>query len=774
MKKSRVRLIAILFVVILAACAAVLVHAGTTGIISGVVKDAESGNILSGVNIIISGTKLSTVTDGKGYYAITNVPPGEYEVSAEMVGYANDAAGNVQVTMDTTATVNFELKQEAIQEQAVVVTRPKPMIDTAVVNTLNLITAQQETLTREDPANLRTAGGVLSALPGVALDVSGSGQLHLRGGRTDQIGWYIEGIPITDPNTGMFGTNIYTTGMSRMQIYTGGFGAEYGNAISGVLNEVIKTGAANAGGHLNTESGNQYYRDGFIEFGGGEPEKFNYYVASAAQRTNLDGPYIKGQEYSDNVAKLVWPSKNDTVTLLALQGTLAGYLDGIHTTGNYNNPTPEEKDYARQRYNVGALSWSHNFSPESFLNVRPYVEYTSVMQSAMGGSFGLPFYVDSWSQRKGLQVDYTNQLNEKHLLKAGGSLLSSDNNYYMYAFFPPMGATFALYDYQNDVNTFQKSLFIQDKIKLSDKWTADAGLRYESMKYDLANLKFNDVTGVYDVAAVNDPTESDITPRLGVSFAENSRTAWKASWGKYTKFVPSNTVQKIYVDPANPIFTPEAYSPGLGATAPQNSTAYEISYEKQLTDSFAYRITPFHADYENLGDTYIDPGTGVSTYTNLGKGKSSGVELFARKKMSDKWQGWFSYTWQTTRANSPGSSNLDSINYTSWDQRHTVVLVTEYKNGKAGHSMRADIGSGRADSTSTPSKQQYAGPYCILTYNLSLDLPQNSKVGDQLYLNIFNLLNSGQAMQYSWQGPNRVKTSWVPDRFISMGVTRNF
>ena len=107
--------------------AAVWVDAGTTGIVSGTVR-SDDGKPLSGANVIITGTKFTTVTDANGYYAITNVPPGDYEVRAEMVGYANATANPVSVTMDSTADVKFEMKQEAIKETTAVVTRPRPMI----------------------------------------------------------------------------------------------------------------------------------------------------------------------------------------------------------------------------------------------------------------------------------------------------------------------------------------------------------------------------------------------------------------------------------------------------------------------------------------------------------------------------------------------------------------------------------------------------------------------------------------------------------------------
>ncbi len=757
--KATALVCAILFVTV----AALWVGAGTTGIVSGVVKSAKDQTPLSGVNVIIEGTNLSTVTDAEGRFTITNVPPGEYSVRAEMVGFATMTVGGVQVTMDEKTSVGVDLQEEATREEEVVVTRPRPMVAPGVVNTLNLVTAQQEPLTRLDPTTIRSAPGVLSALPGVTVEPSGSGQMHVRGGKADQTGWYLEGIPITDPNTGMFGTNLYTTGVSKFQAYTGGFGAEYGNAISGVLNEVKKTGADISRPEMKFEGGSTSYRDGQVEFGGGTADVFNYFVGAAAQATDLDGPVVTRQEYYDAVTKLVWPSKDNTVTLLALQGSLLGHPDTYHDTGDNGEPTPYELDFMRQRYGVAAVTWSHNFSPESFISVRPYHLNTDIEQNLVG-KFGV--FARIASSRTGLQVNYTGQISPRHLLKVGGSMMTSDNDYYIYPGFP---------FYRADVNTSQSDLYVQDQVKLSDRWTFDAGLRRESITYDRTGNEYVPGAG-YSGAPIPDATESRTTPRMGLSYAADDRTAWKFSWGRYAKFVPSSSVQKTYIDPdAAPFGAPwEAIMPGLGATAPEMSTNIELSFERQLSDTTALRVTPFKAFYENLGETYMDPNTYVSTYTNLGEGQSSGLEFMLRKKMSNNWQGWLSYTYQKTRANRADLGYVDDMYYTSWDQRHTLSIVTDYATGRWSHTLRADYGSGRFD-LGDPTTAQRARPSMILSYGLSVNLPENwSGVGQRLYFNVYNLFDNHQTLQYRWDAGTRVTDAWVPARFISVGVAKEF
>ncbi len=747
--------------------AGITVYAATTGSVSGIVKDAANTPI-SGANVVIEGTTLTTVTDDQGRFVITNVPPGDYQVTVQMVGYRTETLANVQVIMDSVASADFSLTEQAIAEEAVVVNRPRPMINPEMVNTFNLVNVQQETQTRTDALSVRTAPGVLSTLPGVIVESDGTGQMHLRGGKPDQVGWYFEGIPITDPNTGTFGTNLMTTGMSQFQMYTGAFSAEYGNAISGALNEVIKTGVNTPGLNTATEGGGNKFGSMVGEFGGGESNSFNYYVSANVMQGDVDSTFIKRLEYSDNVVKMVWPSAKDKITLVATEGSQVGLLENYHTIDAYNNPVSAEKDSIQQRFALGGVEWSHNINSGSYVSVQPYYHFFTGVTSAMGGSFGSGQGTDIWSNRMGIQAKYVNQLNPIHSIKLGGSFVKSNNNYFLALYYPEWDY---YYPYFNaDVDTTDNSLYAEDQMTLSEKLIFTAGIRRDSITYDRTGLAYVEGSG-YTGDPVGDVTESKVTPRFGVSYAGDSTSAWKASWGKYSKFVPSNAAQTIYCNPAD-----EAWGPGLGSTDPQMSTNYELTYEKQATDTLAWRATYFHNHFDNLG-IYELLNSGAYLYTNVGEGKSEGVELYVRKKMSDNWQGWLSYTNAKARSNRADFGLNDQMYYTTWDQRDTLSMVTEYKNKNLVHSLRADYGSGRPDRISDATEiaiQSRANPYIIFSYNMKMSLPQGSSLGDSLYLDIYNIFNNHQTLQWNANATGKTRDSWIPSRSFSLGLTKAY
>ena len=107
-----------------------MAYAGTTGKIVGTVTDAESGEPLVGVNIVLEGTSLGSSTDPDGYFSIINVPPGTYRMSVFYIGYATTTVENLSVSIDRTTTQNVDMQSEVLTGQTVIVEAERPAIET--------------------------------------------------------------------------------------------------------------------------------------------------------------------------------------------------------------------------------------------------------------------------------------------------------------------------------------------------------------------------------------------------------------------------------------------------------------------------------------------------------------------------------------------------------------------------------------------------------------------------------------------------------------------
>jgi outer membrane receptor protein involved in Fe transport len=216
---------------------------GTTGKIVGRVIDAETGEPLFGANIIVEGTIHGAATGPDGKFVILRVPPGVYSVRATMMGYAPYQVGNVRVSVDKTTTVDFNLRTEVIAGQTVTVVAERPIIQRDLTSTEAVVSSDvidQLPLDRiEDVINLQA--GVVEG--------------HVRGGRQGEVMYMIDGIPVNDVYSGESAFEVENNAVAELQVISGTFNAEYGQAMSGVVNIVTKAGGDEYHGEFSTYGG---------------------------------------------------------------------------------------------------------------------------------------------------------------------------------------------------------------------------------------------------------------------------------------------------------------------------------------------------------------------------------------------------------------------------------------------------------------------------------------------------------------------------------------
>lgn len=212
--------------------------AQTTGKISGVIKDTETGEPLRGANVILVGTYKGAATDVNGRYFILNVPVGRYDVQATMMGYTTVKKTEVLVSLDRITTLNFELLGTVIQGEEVFVVAKREILHKEVSNSQQVITQAQLL----EAACVRSISDFLSKQAGVTDEV----HLGIRGGSPDQTGAVINGLTFVDAALGKAQATIPLSAVEQVSVITGGFNAEYGNYRSGLINVVTKSGWNNA------------------------------------------------------------------------------------------------------------------------------------------------------------------------------------------------------------------------------------------------------------------------------------------------------------------------------------------------------------------------------------------------------------------------------------------------------------------------------------------------------------------------------------------------
>ncbi len=286
-----------------------IIFSQTTGKISGKVTDSETGEALIGANVLIEGSGMGAAASENGQYFILNISPGVYNIRFQMVGYGTKTIENIRVSVNRTTNVSMSLSQQALTTETVVVSADKLAMKKDQTSSIRNVSADQiEMLPVE---NIES---IVSMQAGV---VDG----HFRGGRSTEVSYLVDGIQ-TDERFDRNGktVEIETEAVQDLEVITGTFNAEYGRAMSGIVNVVTKDGGTEFKGSFSGHLSNYITSnsDVFIGLKNGDVSRNKDFKVS------LSGPIYK-----------------DIITFFAnyRYEDVKGYLNGINRfqVDNYTN-----------------------------------------------------------------------------------------------------------------------------------------------------------------------------------------------------------------------------------------------------------------------------------------------------------------------------------------------------------------------------------------------------------------------------------------------------
>lgn len=263
------------FVILLGALflGALNVMAGTTGKLHGTVT-SDKKEPLVGVNVRIEGLRLGVMSDEKGEFVLIGIPAGTYMVHANMLGYAGFTAGNVTITPDFTTELPIVLKSEAVQMEEVHVEAERPLLQKDATGSTRFISgsdiAKMPVRGYKDAAAQQA--GIVNFARQIDRESSNGPTLILRGGRPNETAFYVDGFSQQDPLTGNSTTAINNNAIDEVVVMNGGFSAEYGRIMSGVVNVVTREGGDRYSGSLEavtdnfTGTGNELFRSRVYDY----------------------------------------------------------------------------------------------------------------------------------------------------------------------------------------------------------------------------------------------------------------------------------------------------------------------------------------------------------------------------------------------------------------------------------------------------------------------------------------------------------------------------
>ena len=674
--------------------------------ISGVVKDKESGETLPFANVFIKDTNIGTTTNGDGFFTLFNVPSENSTIQVQYLGYKVET---------------LTLTKEIVKDKITILLAPDfNKLDEVVINTdsrQQIIkmneNVSQISLSPKRLASIPNLGEkdifrALQLLPGVSGTNESSAGLYVRGGTPDQNLVLLDGFTVyhVDHFYGFFSA-FNSDAIKDIQLFKGGFPAEYGGRISSVMDLTGKRGNINKvsfSGGLSLVSANATLE---IPIG----EKANLLLAGRRSYTDIirsglynnifdlynDNNQSNGTRFPNfnnfqqnqtqpsfyfydlNTKFSYNPSDKDIISISMYNGE-----DNLDSSRKNNNTfgsntdgersiTTDIKDLLNWGNWGSSIRWARQWNDKLYTNiVGAYSNYFSNRNRVNDVTIQLPDTTNNF--KTGLVEDnnlkdYTLRLhseykiNSKHSLEFGGQITKNDVDY-NYTF--------------NDTITVidQKDEGVLNTVYLQDKWSPSE--------------KLNIVGGIR-------ATHFDVTdefyyePRFSLSYQLNDKLKLKGAWGRYYQFV--NRIVREDVTQGSRDFwlladeenSPISFSEHLiiGSSYEIDDWLFDIEYfEKEMTGLTEFSLRFQSAQGADPNDQLFFEGTGISR----------GVD-FLIQKMVGKYTGWMGYTLSEVVHTFPGLS--DKPFYSLNDQRHEFKLVNVLKAGRWDLGATWVYGSGK-------------------------------------------------------------------------------
>ncbi len=676
----------------------VLVLGGVTGKLVGTIKDKTTGEPLLGASVVLEGTTLGAVTDVDGRFVVINIPPGVYNIKASFVGYESVVFEKVKIIVDQTTPLPILLSSKSLQVGEIVVTAKQSMIHKDLTSSISVISRDQiEALPVVDFTDL------LSLQAGV---VGSGANIHIRGGRSNETAYMIDGMLVQDPLLGGLATNVGKDAIQEMSLLSGTFNAEYGNALSGVVNIVTRDGSENYTGKLegkSSEFGVSEYKKLHENIMAGSfsgplfTSKLNFFLTGEQNNVGSYLPYGYDQEQTV-FAKISSTLIPDLKVTLSNRGS-----KGAHQS--YYHPYKYIPDqYLRSRRDSwqSTLALTHTVSKTFFYDLRfsyfnqgyysgldkdtsAYILSSDWTYLPDAGN-GLEFYSRADPQEMTIsrtssfdgKIDALWQIGNVNEVKFGVSLKQNWLKYF-YVYDPKRN-----YPYLNDYQAkpYEGSTYIQDKIELPEL-VINIGLRFDYMN---ANVQFrSNPLDSNSIIRVN--PRSQFSPRIGIAHPISDRTKLHFAYGHFFqnpsfRYLYENHQYDLNV--REPIF-------GQASLDAERTIAYEVGITHQFSERIALALTAYYKDITGLLGTryyypYVDGRyTAYTLYVNEAYANIQGFEANLTVRPDKYFSGQLTYTYSVAKGsasseeeNYPSTQASTQLYYLEFDQTHVFNAVASF------------------------------------------------------------------------------------------------
>lgn len=644
--------------------------------IKGFVYDNDSGEPIPFANVVLKGTNYGVATDINGFFSINKIPDGKYTLTLRYVGFEEYAE---EITLSgkqvVSRKINLKVASQQLKEVKIKGNREERKIETTV---------SVEKISPKQIQQMPSIGGqadlaqYLQVLPGVTFTGDQGGQLYIRGGSMIQNKTLLDGMAVYNPfhSIGLFSV-FETDVILSADIYTGGFGAEYGGRLSSIMD-------------ITTRDGNKRHHTGKIG------------ITTLGANLILEGPLKKETPESKSTITYLVTAKNSYLSQSS--GLFYSYMDSglpYDFMDLYGKFTMQSENGSK----VSLFGFNYTDEVKNYQSIANYdwynygggANFSAVTGSnaIMEGNFAYSDYKitleDESNYPKSSRINgFTFGLHMtyfigKNKLKYGVDLEGFGTNYEFYNSF---GRHF-----KQTENTSEMSAFVTYNIKVG-KWLIDPGFRL-----------------IYYASVAEVSPE----PRLAIKYNATDKLRFKLASGLYSQnFLDAksdNDVVNLFTG-----FLTGSENLGVSSTFGgeevtsfiQKAQHIILGVEYDINDYLQLNIEPYFKNFSQLinmnrnkmfdnlpeyqeGGAYETPEY-LRTDFIIEKGKAYGVD-FSLKYSYDKIYLWVAYSLGYIER----TSEAEGAYNPHYDRRHNINTLATYTAGDSREwefSARWNFGSG--------------------------------------------------------------------------------
>ncbi|MGB7055595.1 MAG: TonB-dependent receptor [bacterium] len=683
-------------------CMGIFLFASMNGKIQGTVSDGKTGEPIVDANVLLLNSDIGAATDNEGNFFILNVAPGDYKLEVSCLGYGTKRIANVTVEYDKTVRLTIPLEPTNIEIAPVTVTSDRPAVSKDMVGTTYLV--------RKDEISYLPVDYTIDLVAFQAAVARRDTTLHVRGGRATEVQYMIDNVPIMDPQTGDMAINLSKGIIDEVIFLPGGFSAEYGRAMSGIINMITARPADNLSMRVRGKTERIMPPD--HDFGYGNLESSVHLPVNKRLKGYLSLDVMHTDDWDPRFHILPHKERDDYSLygkwLYAISGKLKTALSSAMSRSQFDRYETLWKfnlDHYRsdlRKGNMQALNISYLPDTRKFFQltvsrlyshktygVREDISYNTFddfsfrpyaslewQRPSLNNPFGAyvmkpygagdyPEYGDKTSQiiKGALNTDL--QIHRNHQIKVGGEYVFQDFDSFIYFISDSSHQLIDDYHYQPK----EYSVYVQDNIDYKGLY-AKIGCRYDYF--------FSDIEGI--------EPKHYISPRLGLAFEVNDKFIFRANVGQYAQPPLYDYMYSYY----NLLPLPSylfGYVPIIGnpELSPEKTVSYELGLQGEISKDLSTTVNMFYKDVTDLIGTrqvrLLPLHHEYLQYVNIEYANIKGIETILEFDQG-MFTGKISYTLSWAKGTSSYASEFgDTIverpasdYYLDFDQRHRIFI----------------------------------------------------------------------------------------------------